>query len=122
MTKKIIVADDRKAWRELYSGGIRFAFPNCSVDEVETGSDLVERVLQGDYSLVISDNNMEGENDGLEALKKIRESGSEVPFYLVCAASSYVDQEARNHGANGFYNKSNFDLDKIIQDITPHLQ
>ena len=122
MGKKVIVADDRASWRGIYANAIKGTFPTVQVDQVETGTDLVARVLQGDYSLVISDNDMEGKNDGLEALKRIRESGSIIPFYLVCSEDYVVTRNAMSCGANGFYDKINFDSDEVVKDIARYLR
>ena len=88
MTKKAIkaiVADDMKQWREIHISTIKDAFPDVQVDEAVTGDELVQLVLAGDYSLVISDNDMayERAGDGLEALEAIRKAGNNVPFYLI---------------------------------------
>lgn len=122
MVKNVIVADDRESWRGIYVRAINHAFPNVQVDQVETGTNLVERVLQGDYSVVISDNDMEGKNDGLKALQRIRESGSNIPFYLVCSGNSEVARDALRCGANGFYDKADFDSDRVLADVAQYLQ
>ncbi|HLC91051.1 MAG TPA: response regulator [Candidatus Nanoarchaeia archaeon] len=122
MVKKVIVADDYPSWRGTYVSLVKNAFPDAQVDAVETGSDLVERVLQGDYSLVISDNDMEEKGAGLKSLQKIRGSGNNVPFYLVSAGGSDVVRNALRYGANGFYDKGEFDSDKVVGDITQHLK
>ena len=120
MTKKAIVADDRPEWRENYAWGITSNFPDVEVDEVETGAALVERVLGGDYVLVISDNDMEGKGDGLRALEAIRGAGSDIPFY-VCSGRAIGD-EALRLGATGFYDKARFDSDKVREDMAQYLE
>src|SRR3989338_2121127 len=122
MTKNAIVADDHPSWRGMYVDIVKRAFPDVHVDAVETGSDLVKRVLEGDYSLVISDNDMEEKGVGLKALQTIRGSGNNVPLYIVSGGSSNVARNALSYGANGFYDKSDFDSDKVLEDITQHLQ
>ena len=122
MVKKVIVADDHPSWREIYVNVVRDALPDVHVDEVETGSDLVKRVLQGDYSLVISDNDMEEKGAGLKALQTIRQSGNNVPLYIVSAGSSDVARNVLRYGANGFYDKADFNSDKLKEDITQYLQ
>ncbi|MBS3137587.1 response regulator [Candidatus Woesearchaeota archaeon] len=121
MVKNVIVADDRENWRKMYVAVLSSAFPDVHIDEVETGSDLVKRVLEGNYSVVISDNDMESRNNGLEALQQIRLSGNNVPFYLVSAKGSAVERDAISYGATCFYNKVLFDSDKLIADITQYL-
>ena len=122
MVKNAIVADDHPSWREMYVDIVKGAFPDVNVDAVETGSDLVKRVLEGDYSLVISDNDMEEKGVGLKALQTIRGSGNNVPLYIVSAGSSDVARNALRYGANGFYDKADFDSDKVLEEITSYLR
>ncbi len=118
--KNVIVADDSQSWRDMYVEEVQFAFPDVHVDSVESGSELVNRVLSGNYSLVLSDNDMEEHDDGLKALRTIREAGNNVPFYLLSAKS--IGEEVLSSGANGFYDKADFDSDKLVADITQHLK
>ncbi|MBI5393496.1 response regulator [Candidatus Woesearchaeota archaeon] len=123
MVKNVIVADDRENWRETYVAVVASAFPDVHIDAVETGTDLVKRVLEGNYSVVISDNNMESNDNGLEeALRKIRQSGNNVPFYLISAGRLTLERDALQSGATGFYKKESFDSDKLIGDITKYLR
>ena len=116
----VIVADDIDSWREMYIDILQEAFPNVSVDAVSNGSDLVARVLLGNYSVVISDNDMEKPNAGLEALRTLRTSGNNVPFYLLSGKS--IREKVLQAGANEFYNKENFDADKIMKDIARYIE
>src|SRR3989338_4492384 len=120
MVKNVIIADDHPSWRGMYVDIVKGAFPDVHVDVVETGSGLVERVLQGDYSLVISDNDMEGHGDGLEALRVIRKAGNNVPFYVISGRN--IGNEALHSGANGFYDKASFDSDKVSKDMAQYLR
>ena len=122
MVKSVIVADDHPSWREMNVRKVQEAFPDVRVDSVETGSELVKRVLEGNYSVVISDNNMEEEGAGLKALQTIRQSGNNIPLYIVCAGSSADARNAIRYGANGFYDKADFDSDKIRADLTQYLE
>lgn len=122
MVKKVIIADDDEIWREMHAVVVKRAFPDVHIDQVETGTDLGERVLQGDYSLVLSDNNMERTDAGLDALRKIREAGNGVPFYVICTGNSKIAGRALLYGANGFYDKAKYDDEEILKGITKHLQ
>src|SRR3989344_4714091 len=90
MVKNVIVADDHPSWRGMYVDIVKGAFPDVNVDAVETGSDLVKRVLEGDYSLVISDNDMEEKGVGLKPLQTIGGSGNNVPLYIVSAGRAFT--------------------------------
>ena len=122
MLKNVIIAEDHLSWRGICVDLVKSSFPDVQVDVVETGSDLVRRVLEGDYSLVISDNDMEEKGAGLKALQTIRGSGNNVPLYMVSSGSSDVVRKALCYGANGFYKKENFNSDKLLEDIAQHLQ
>ena len=65
---------------------------------------------------------MENEDAGLEVLRKIRESGSNVPFYLVSATSQRVFRTAIEYGVTGVYDKSNFNADELVKDMVQHLK
>ena len=122
MVKSVIVADDDPRWRKMNVRIVQEAFPNVHVDSVETGRELVKLVLEGDYSVVISDNNMEEEGAGLKALQTIRQSGNNIPLYIVCAGSSDVARNAIRYGANGFYDKADFDSDRLRVDLAQYLE
>lgn len=107
MTKKVIIADDVEAFREMHAIYVQDHFPGIQVDQVATAEELVERVLAGKYDLVLSDNNMGGGDDGLAALQRIRQAGNPVPFYIVSARAS-VAQAALRYGATGFFDKAEF--------------
>ena len=122
MVYNVIVADDHQTWRETQAEEIQDAFPDVRVDKVGTREELVNRVLSGDYSVVVSDNDMEKPSDGLEALKAIREAGNDVPFYLWSAKN--IGDEALSSGANGFYKKDQFDteFERMIEEIAQYLK
>lgn len=122
MVYNVIVADDHQTWRETQAGEIQDTFPDVRVDVVETREELVDRVLSGDYSVVVSDNDMENPNDGLEALRTIRKAGNNVPFYLWSARN--IGDEALGSGANGFYKKDLFatEFEKMVTEIAQYLE
>ena len=122
MVYNVIIADDHQTWRETQAGEIQDTFPDVRVDMVETREELVNRVLSGDYSVVVSDNDMENQNDGLEALRTIRKAGNNVPFYLWSARN--IGDEALSSGANGFYKKDLFatEFEKMVTEIAQYLE
>ncbi|MBI2135981.1 response regulator [Candidatus Woesearchaeota archaeon] len=122
MTKKVIIADDALHFRELYATIIPQAFPDVEVETVETAEDLVSCVLNGDYSLIVTDNNTQSRINGAEAIKQIREAGITTPIYMISAGSAAVQREALRLGATEFYGKALFDDETFITDITKHLR
>jgi len=124
---KVIVAEDDSRWSEMYVDKLQDRFPKVHVDVVETGKELVSHVLEGNYSLIISDNDMEDRNDGLKALETIRESGDKIPFYII-SGSERVEECALQEGATGFYCKGSFDSDtnwfsnEVLENLAKHLE
>lgn len=122
MVRNVIVADDHRSWRSIFVSMFENSFPDVHVDVVETGRDLVQRVLAGDYSVAISDNDMEEKGAGLKALRQLRESGNNVPLYIVSGGSSDVARNALRYGASGFYDKDEFVSAKVVEEIKQYLQ
>ena len=122
MRKSVIVADDQANWRRTIFRVIKRVFPDVQIDQVETGEDLTERVLEGDYAVVITDNDMEEHDAGLRAIQQIRESGNGVPIYLIFGGSTNTAREALRYGVTKVYEKDDFDHEQLVADITKHLE
>ncbi len=120
MVKRAIVADDSPTWRQIYTSLITSHFPDVNVDQVASGSELVDRVLSEDYCLVISDNDMEGQGGGLRALKRVREAGNQIPFYVI--SSGNIRTQALGLGANGSYSKDSFNSHTFLGDMAKYLK
>lgn len=116
MTKKILIAEDNKQILKMY----RRIFPDLvnkyevSLTFVTDGKSLVDTLLEDgkDYVLVITDNDMPWVN-GLEAIKRIREAGNNIPICMV--SGDHNKNEALEAGANEFYQKP-VSL-KVLEDI-----
>ncbi len=67
---KILFADDVADFRRFIPKGLERA--GHSVDAVENGEQLLEKLSTGAYDLVITDNDMGSGITGLEVLSKIR--------------------------------------------------
>lgn len=119
MTKKIIVAALERS-RQTYVSELKEIYPNIEIDEVQSGKDLVDRVLSGGYCLVISDGHMAEKNEGLKALSQIREVGIDVPFYMCCGR--IAGHEALSLGANGFGSPLTFDRAAISLYLSEYLR
>jgi len=122
MGKTIIVADDYLQCLCALTMALKLDFPDVQVDHALTGRVLTQKVLQGNYAVVITDNNMEGTDDGLKAVKQIRSVGNAVPIYMITAGSSETTQEALRYGVEKVYEKRKFDSEVLVRDIAKHLQ
>lgn len=108
MTKPIIIADDDAELRRTFVRYIR-KFSGREVHEVEDGKDLVDKVREGDYCLVFTDNNMDYMN-GLIAIRMIRKFNQSIPICMVSASDSPSDMEAeaRKTGATDYIDKTDY--------------
>ena len=112
--KPIIIADDEDSMRTTFARFIR-RYSKTEVDEVGDGVDLVERVRQGDYSLVFTDNDMPSMS-GLTAIIKIREFNKSIPICMVSGdKADKVRPEAMGVGATDY-------IDKGDEDSVGHLK
>ena len=68
--KRILIAEDNKTMRNLLVNS--FTAFGYTVEAVESGEELLQKLVDMEYDLVITDNNMKGEMKGIEALRQIR--------------------------------------------------
>jgi len=108
MPEKIIVADDEEWIADTLKDHLLEWFGQGTVvDMVYDGNDLVDRVEQGDYSIVISDCEMEP-TSGFTAVREIRSSNPKLPIYMM-SFNEENESLAIDTGANGFIVKGEFD-------------
>ena len=94
---KILVADDSRVMRQIVIRTLRQAgYDGHDVVEAEDGRDALEKVTSEAPDLVLSDWNMP-EMTGIECLRALRASGSQVPFGFVTSEGS---EEMRSTAAS----------------------
>ncbi|MBI4944695.1 MULTISPECIES: response regulator [unclassified Kineosporia] len=103
---KILVADDSKAMRMIVVRTLRQAgLGGHDIIEAEDGKQAYEIARAQNVDLVLSDWNMP-EMTGIELLKALRSSGSEVPFCFVTSeGSDEMREQASQAGAMGLIAK-----------------
>jgi CheY-like chemotaxis protein len=125
MARKVIVADDNE---DVRGSVVDFIEDVCKkediyaeFDQVPDGKDLVEKVLTGNYDLVLTDNEMI-EVSGLRAIIDIRKQNKTVPIYML--SSSGVGEKALKLGANGYFDKEDYHGFEagILEVIKKHLK
>lgn len=85
---KILVTDDSKVMRQIVIRTLRQAgYEGHEVIEAEDGRQALEKVASEAPDLVLSDWNMP-EMTGIECLRALRASGSQVPFGFVTSEGS----------------------------------
>lgn len=120
MTKYVLIAEDRDNWREMYVKAINRAFPEVQIDEVTSGAELLEKMLQREYTAVVSDNRMNDKIEGIDALRRVRATGNNVPFYLL--SGDDIESEAKAAGVTRFYSKGSFSTRELVSDLTKYLE
>ena len=116
---KIAIVDDEKIILDMLNDFLSMKF------EVETFSNplvALERIKNGSYDLVLSDIMMP-EMNGLELLKRLRSSNSDVKVIMMTAFDS-MDKalEAHKYGAKNYIKKPFGSLKDIEQKIISELQ
>lgn len=99
---KILVVDDSRVMRQIVIRTLRQAgFGGHDVVEADTGAACVEKVATERPDLVLSDWNMP-EMNGIDALARLRASGSSVPFGFVTSEGS-DEMRARAEAAGALF-------------------
>ena len=79
---RILIADDhsvvRKGLRQILLEG----FPNAIIEEVPDAKEMIRKIMQNEWSVVISDLSMPGRS-GLEALQQIKQINSKLPVLIL---------------------------------------
>lgn len=102
---KILIADDhsvvRKGLRQILLEG----FPTATIEEVADAEDMIKKVIQSEWDVVISDLSMPGRS-GLEALQQIKQINSKIPVLILSIhpEEQYALRVLRA-GASGYLNK-----------------
>ena len=108
---RILLAEDERA---LSRAIIRILEKNnCSADAVYNGEEALEYLESGNYDALILDIMMP-KMDGITALKKLRERGSDIPVMILSARSEIDDKVAGlDNGANYYLTKP-FDAKELL--------
>lgn len=117
--KRILIADDHSFIRVGLEQIIRDEYPSAEIGQVADADALIQKVVQAEWDLVISDLDMPGRS-GLEALEQIKMIRPELPVLIL---SIYGEElyavRALKAGASGYLNKNAapYDLVKAMERI-----
>ena len=84
--KKILVVDDSEMVRNFHSYIIKMF--GYEVGTAENGAVALEKLLTGDYQLLVTDINMPM-MDGYELIRNVRENGISIPIIVVSTEEEY---------------------------------
>ena len=117
--QKVLVVDDGDSNRQLVRLILQRA--GCEISEAVDGQDAVEKVMAGDFDVVLMDMQMPI-MDGYQATKKLRELNFDRPI-IALTANVLADDEkkCREFGCSGFVPKP-INMDLLIQTIAELLE
>ena len=115
---KVLVVDDSKAMRMIVKRTLgQTDLGKCDIVEAENGADGLEKVGSEKPELVLCDWNMP-EMSGIDFLKKLRESGSQVTFgFITSESGEEIKALAMESGAQ-FIIKKPFNAESLNQAVT----
>jgi len=103
---KILIADDHEVVRQGLERIFQKEFPGAHIETVADGADIVKKVMQSEWDLVISDLSMPSKT-GLEALEDIKKHYPKLPvLILTMHPEEQYALRALKAGASGYLSKS----------------
>jgi two-component system, NarL family, invasion response regulator UvrY len=116
---RILIADDHAIVRRGLRDILLDEYPSAVIAEAPDAEELLKKIFQDNWDLVISDLNMPGRS-GLDALKQIKQAFPKLPVLIMSIYSE--DQyavRAFRAGASGYFNKNSIheELFKAIESV-----
>jgi two-component system response regulator AtoC len=108
--QRILIVDDEQAMRRVLE--IMLQRMGHQVGVAESGEQALEQLERQSYGLVISDLRMGG-MDGAELLRRLRGTGSDIPFIIVTAHGSVESAVAAMKAGASDYILRPFDVDAL---------
>ena len=111
----VIIVDDQAPFRMAARMVVQLTDGFDVVGEAETGEASIEMAAQLQPDLVLMDFNLPG-IDGMEATRRIRDSGPTAPVVVMLSTYEADEYGARavQAGAAAFIPKSEFDPDRLV--------
>jgi PAS domain S-box-containing protein len=126
--KSVIVVDDEPVVLEIIEGLIEKKNGNIRLECCTSPHEALKKVSESDFDAIISDYSMP-EMTGTELLRRVRDSGKEIPFILLSGlCEDKIAIDAINEGVDYFLIKSRNlpeqinRLDEIISHAAKHRQ
>jgi DNA-binding NarL/FixJ family response regulator len=102
---KFLIADDHSVVRKGLRQIMIEEFPDAEIVEVGDAEEMIKKIMQGTWDVVISDLSMPGRN-GLEALQQIKQINNKLPVLIL---SIHPEEQyalrALKAGASGYLSK-----------------
>jgi len=118
---KLLIVDDSATMRKIVMRVLRQAGIHAqTILEACNGLEGLKQLTENpDIELVLSDVNMP-QMDGVEFVKGVRQSGSQVPIIMITTESGEMRSRAIAEGANGFVGKP-FNAETVLRAIDRHV-
>lgn len=102
---RVLIADDHTVVRRGLKQILLEGFPTAEVEEVSDAEELIKKIIQSDWELVISDLSMPGRS-GLEAIQQIKQIRPQIPVLILSIhpEEQYAIRVLRA-GASGYLSK-----------------
>lgn len=114
MRKKILIVDDSEMVRNFHSYIIRmFGYETATA---ENGAVALEKLLTGDYQLLITDINMP-KMDGYELIKNVKEYHLDIPIIIVSTEEECRPGHSLEECAAGIHMVKPTDPEKLMTTI-----
>lgn len=116
---KMLIADDHPIMRQRLKQLILEIFPSASLAEADDTVSLLDKALESEWDIIVSDLAMPG-GGGLYALEKLKQNKPLIPVLIV---STYPEELYAHRvikaGAAAFLSKDNMDKDlaTVMTDI-----
>jgi two-component system invasion response regulator UvrY len=103
---RFLLVDDHKIIREGLKQILLIHFPSSSFDEGSSAEDVVDKIADFEYDVVICDISMPGRS-GLDVLKQVKELRPKMPILILSMhPEEHFAVRALKAGAWGYLNKS----------------
>ncbi|MCR4434453.1 MAG: response regulator [Clostridiales bacterium] len=112
--KKILVVDDSEMVRNFHSYIIKMF--GYQVGTAENGAVALEKLLAGDYQLLVTDINMP-KMDGYELIRNVQEQGIHIPIIIVSTEEEYKPGCAGAELGSGIHMVKPTDPGKLVATI-----
>lgn len=112
--KKILIVDDSEMVRNFHSYIVKMF--GYQVGTAENGAVALEKLLTGDYQLLVTDINMP-KMDGYELIRNVHEQGIDIPIIIVSTEEEYKHSYAGAESGSGIHMVKPTDPEKLVTTI-----
>lgn len=112
--KKILIVDDSEMVRNFH--GYILKMFGYQVGTAENGAVALEKLLTGDYQLLVTDINMP-KMDGYELIKNVHDQGIDIPIVIVSTEKEYKPGNTATESVSGVHMVKPTDPEKLVTTI-----